>query len=204
MRYIMAGMLGLGIGTGNVFLLLLMQKKEALQVFEKKGIYQNFFFWLETVGMLIVGIYYMWLIEKWGYILGVQLLLAGYLLPLSIVDYRYKQLPDLFHAVYGVVFLLYKVFTGSWYDLLGGAAAAACVLLFFGAVHLVKKDQLGLGDLKMLCVCAFLAGVPSIIYIFFRGLIVAAVYSAVQLIRHKAALKTEYPLAPFLLVGVLV
>lgn len=56
----------------------------------------------------------------------------------------------------------------------------------------------------MLCVCAFLAGVPSIIYIFFRGLIVAAVYSAVQLIRHKAELKTEYPLAPFLLVGVLV
>ncbi len=204
MRYMMAGMLGLGIGAGNVFLLLLMQKKEALPVFEKKEIYRSLPFWLETVGMLLVGVYFMWLIEEWGYILGVQLLLAGYLVPLSIVDCRYRQLPDLFHVVYGCVFVLYKVFAGSWHDLLNGAVAAVCILLFFGAVHLVKKDQLGLGDLKMLCVCAFLAGMPGIVYIFFRGLVVAAVYSVIQLIRHRAELNTEYPLAPFLLVGVLV
>lgn len=203
MRYVTAGLLGLGIGAGNVLLLLLMQKKGALPVFDRKGIYRSIFFWLETAGMMLAGVYFMWLIEEWCYLLGVQLLLAGYLLPLSIVDLKYRQLPDLFHVVYGAGFVLYKVFAGSWYELLNGAVAAVCMLLFFGAVHLVKRDQLGLGDLKMLCVCAFLAGIPSVIYIFFRGLIVAAVYSVVQLVRHKAELKTEYPLAPFLLAGVL-
>ncbi len=203
MQYLIVAAVGTGIGLADVALLLLAQRVESLETFRERKVWRQAPFWIVTGGMLVAGPYLLWLMEEWGYLLGQQILLVGYLLPLSVVDCRHRQFPDLLHVVYGVAFIGYRVFLGNWQELISGCLAAVSMLLFCGVVHLAKKDQLGWGDVKMLCVCAFLKGIPNIIYLLFRGLLVAAVYSMVQMIRHRADMKTEYPLAPFLLTGVL-
>lgn len=204
MTYLTAMIAGLLLGFVNLVLLAFVQKLEKLVLFKEGKPYRQKIFWAVPLGLGMIGLWYMWLIGGWGYSFTMQMLLCGYLFSLSIVDLKYKMLPDLFHIVYGVAFFVFKFFFGTWGDLGSGVLGAVCVFVFLGAVHLVKKDQFGLGDLKALCVCAFLTGMPGIVYLFFRGLVVAAVYSVVQLLRHKAELKTEYPLAPFLLIGALI
>lgn len=155
------------------------------------------------LAMPLIAAYLLWLMGGWSYRFGIELLLCGYLAPLALLDYRYKILPDSCHIVYGVIFLAYKLLFGSWYELVNGIIAMAGILLILGLISLAKKNQLGLGDVKLLGVCAFLVGMPGILYLFLRGLIVGAVYSAVQLFRHRADLRTELPLVPFLLAGAL-
>jgi len=204
MQYIVVGAIGLTIGIMDLVLLQFVQKKEALMVFDKRPLYSQKVIWFILAGMVLAGVYFQWLVGEWRYTMWSQILLVGYLLPISIVDYKYKQLPDLFHVVYGIVFILFKILLGTWKELWNGTVGVLIILVIFGIVYLVKKEQFGLGDLKALCVCAFLVGIPSIFYIIFRGLLIAAIYSVVQLLRHKAGLKTEFPLIPFLLLGVLI
>lgn len=203
MKYGMAGVLGVGIGIVNLGLLFLVQKREGIALFSFSKWYRAPVFWVSLTGMAGAAVYLTWLLEEWDYVWGVELLLCAYLLPMSLVDYRYRILPDLFHMVYGIVFVFYKVAFGSEYDLWNGILAVACVFLFLGVVWMVKKEQFGLGDLKLLCVCGFLVGIPGIVYLFFRGLVAAALYGMIQMGRRRANLKTEFPFVPFLLIGVL-
>lgn len=204
MIYVEAGIVGLLIGILDIVLMWLSQKKEKIIFFDKKhnGFQKTFL--IVSVCMVGIGLWFIWLLEKLDYIMGMELLLCGYLLPLSISDYRYRLLPDTFHIGYGVIFLLYKLLFAEFYDWVNGGIAVIIILAVLGFVYLLKKEQFGLGDLKVLCVCAFLVGMPGIIYLFFRGLVVAAIFSIIQLIRKKIDLKTEFPLMPFILIGVLI
>ena len=204
MNYLLVAVLGVVLGFFDVLLLALAQKKEMIPIWKSGKIYKQKTLWIVIIGMALISIYFMWLLDEWHYALGVQMFLCAYLLPLSVVDCKYKILPDLFHVVYGIIFVIYKLTCGTWYDLINGMIAVVGVFLMMGVIYLLKKEQLGLGDLKTLCVAAFLVGIPSIVYIFFRSLVVAAIYSIIQLLRHKADLKTEYPLLPFLVIGVLI
>lgn len=204
MNYLTAGAAGLGVGVLDFFLLLLAQKREKFGTGGVQGFYRQPRFWFLVLGMTAVSVYFMWLIESWEYLFGVEFLICGYLLPLCVTDWKYRLIPDLFHFVYGISFLCFKIICGTKYDIVNGCIAVACVAVFLGAVHLVRKDQFGRGDLKFLCVCGFLAGMPAIVWLFFRGLVMAAIYSLFQMVRRKADLKTEFPFVPFFLIGVLI
>lgn len=203
MTYGIALSAGVILGLADLGLLFLAQKREGFVLFEKKRPWKQKTVWIVLCGMGACGLWLVWVTDGLGYHFGRQMLLCGYLLPLSLTDVKYRQLPDLIHPVYGALFLLFHFFCGTWGDLRSGLVGTVVTLVFLGAVHLVKRDQFGLGDLKTLCAAAFLMGMPGIAYLFFRGLVAAAVYSGIQLLRRRADMKTEYPLAPFLLIGAL-
>lgn len=204
MDYLAAGAAGFAIGILDYILTLWAERRENFSICGKKGFYRQKLFWFLAGGMAAVSVYFMWRIGSWNDLFWVDFLICGYLMPLCVIDYIYRFLPDLFHLVYGALFVCFKMSCGTGYDLINGGMAVVCVLAFLGAAHLVKRDQFGMGDLKLLCVCGFLAGMPAIAWLFFRGLIVAGVYSAVQLTRHRADLKTEFPFVPFFLIGILI
>lgn len=204
MTYVTAAAAGFAVGIGDIFLLFWAQKREDLMILHRKKIYRQKPVWFLTLGMTAVSVYFMGMIGSWNYLFGAELLICGYLLPLCVTDWMFRILPDTFHLVYGAVFAGFKVCLGTGYDFWNGCAAALCVLVFLGAVSLAKRDQLGMGDIKLLCVCGFLTGFPAIAWLFFRGLAAAGIYSAVQMLRRKADLKTEFPFVPFLLIGVLI
>lgn len=204
MIYMKAGIVGLLIGIWDLALMWLSQKKEGILFFEKEHSRIQKTFLLVLAGMVGIGVWLIWLLEKWDNTIRVELLLCGYLLPLAISDYRYRLLPDTFHIGYGVIFLIYKLLFADFYGWINGGIAAILILAILGFVHLIKKEQFGLGDLKVLSTCAFLVGMPGILYLFFRGLVAAALFSLIQLIRKRIDLKTEFPFIPFLLIGVLI
>ena len=203
MDYFIAAIFGLVIGIFDILIMFFIQKKEEIVIYTK-DFYKQKSFWAVILGMPLISVYFMWLSTEPSYLFGSGIILCGYLLILSISDYKYKMLPDMFHIIYGIIFIAYKLCFGTWYDLINGIVGLIVVGIIMGAVYLVKKDQFGMGDLKLLCVCAFLLGMPDIMYLFFRGLVAAAVFSVIRLLRHKADLKTEIPLVPFLLIGAII
>ena len=70
--------------------------------------------------------------------------------------------------------------------------------------HLLRPAAIGRGDVLLLAACGLGAGFPGIIYVLTRGLGAMAVVSVVQLLRRKVTIRSELPLAPFLLFGALI
>lgn len=204
MQYFIAAAMGFGIGILSLIFMMIMKKREGLNAFTEEKWYQYKALWIILIGMPLIGIYLLWLAEGFNYEYGVKFMLAAYLIVLCIYDTKYRMLPDICHVIYFVIFLVYMFFAGSWYDILNGIFGVLLTLVIFGIAYLIKKDQFGIGDVKVLCVCAFLVGVPDIFYLVFRGLLLAAIFGIIKLVLRKAELKTELPLVPFLLVGVLV
>ncbi len=87
-------------------------------------------------------------------------------------------------------------------------AAVAAFLLLYGirvAYRAVRKrDGMGLGDAKLLAmIAAFLGFAPSVVALF-AGVLLAAVYAVVLLVRGKANATTRLPFGSFLAVGGLI
>ena len=72
----------------------------------------------------------------------------------------------------------------------------------FGMIFLLRKDALGLGDIKLLLLCGIYAGSASV-GIMIRGMILAFFFSIGLLLFKKANAKSELPFVPFLLLGAL-
>ncbi len=83
-------------------------------------------------------------------------------------------------------------------DSLLGAAAGSGILL---AAYMCKKDSVGLGDVKLMVLCGWAAGLMGVLSLLFRAVLFAAVVSGILLLRKKAQLKTELPFVPFLFLG---
>lgn len=204
MNYFISAMIGLIIGIFNILLMFIIQKKENLIVFNRDNFYRQKSFWFAWVGMILIAVYFRWIFEEFTYNCVMCIILCGYLMIMSVTDYKFKQLPDIFHIIYLLIFIIYKLLFGDFYDLMGGVISLIVTFLILGLIYLTKKEQFGLGDVKLLSVCAFLLGFPNIAYFFFRGLLVAGVFSVIRIFVHKADLKTEIPMVPFLLIGALI
>lgn len=204
MSYGSVVLLGSFIGVLNLLFMCLIQKKEGLAIFTKTIWYKQKMVWFLLVGMCIVSSYLFWLSSGFTEEYIVKLCLISYLVPLCLYDIRYQLLPDILHIIYFFLFFCIKFFIGSWYHLIDGAVGLLVLFFICSFIYLLKKDQFGFGDMKVLCVCAFLTGIPDIFYFVFRATLIAAVVGVVKLLLHKAQLKTELPFIPFLLIGTLV
>ncbi len=201
MSYGSIALLGSFIGIFNLLFIWLIQKKEGLTIFVKMIWYRQKSVWVLLVGMCIASIYLFWLSDGFTEEYIVKLCLVSYLVPLCLYDIRYQLLPDILHIIYLFLFFCIKFFVGSWYHLIDGVVGLFVIFLICGFIYLLKKDQFGFGDIKVLCVCAFMTGIPDIFYFVFRATMIAAVVGVVKLLFHKAELKTELPFIPFLLIG---
>lgn len=84
-------------------------------------------------------------------------------------------------------------------EALAGAAVGAAVM----AVSHLAKGAIGMGDGMLLAVTGLYLGFWDNMGIFLCGAFLAAILSAILLLMKKATKKTEYPFAPFLLLGFL-
>ncbi len=78
-----------------------------------------------------------------------------------------------------------------------------CVITF-GVGYLLSKKSMGAGDVKLsLLMGLYLTGEYAVAAILY-GCIVSALYSVVQMIRHKLTRKDTIPFVPFLYIGVVI
>lgn len=79
--------------------------------------------------------------------------------------------------------------------ILGGVTAFVLMMLLI----LISRRQVGGGDLTLMTVTGFFAGINTFFSILFISIVLAAMYSIFLVIIKKGNKKTEIPFAPFIL-----
>ncbi|MBA3689424.1 MAG: prepilin peptidase [Chloroflexi bacterium] len=158
---------------------------------------------LLAVGAGLAGGAVAWRSTLPSWALAVHLLILAVLVVLTATDLEQRRLPHLLLDTLIVVAALFVPFNPAvaWTDaLIGGAVAVA----FMGALGLVVRGGVALGDLYLVGPIGLVLGWPAVfVAVFVAGLLSAAV-SALLLLTRRAGLKTYIPFGPFLVAGMVV
>lgn len=121
------------------------------------------------------------------------------------IDFKYQLIPDevdILIGVCGVVNLLLNI--NNWWSYLLGALIGAAIFYLLNVIALLilKKEGMGMGDVKLMGALGLLFGIKSILVIalvsFFIGAIIGLI---IMIIKRKE--KEEYiPFGPFIVIGV--
>lgn len=135
--------------------------------------------------------------------LGVQLLLLAILVVLTATDLEQRRLPHLLLDPLIVVAALFVPFNPSVAPtsaLLGAAAGVA----FMGALGMIVRGGVALGDLLLVAPLGLILGWPGIFVAMFLAGILSAAVSIGLLVTRRAGLKSYIPFVPFLVAGAVI
>ena len=133
----------------------------------------------------------------------VHLLILAILVVLTATDLEQRRLPHLLLDPLIVVAVLFVPFNPSvgWPQALIGAAVA---IGFMGALGLLVRGGVALGDLYLVGPIGLVVGWPAIFVAVFVAGLLSAIVSALLLVTRRAGLKTYIPFGPFLVAGMVV
>jgi leader peptidase (prepilin peptidase) / N-methyltransferase len=132
------------------------------------------------------------------------------LLGLAVMDAQTMLLPDAFTLTgIGLVFVLRVCEPGisdrvhaAWVTLVDAAIGAAILLAISGLYWLVRRRSgMGMGDVKLLAMIAAFLGLPLALFGFVAGVLAAALFAAILLVRRKAGGYDRIPFGAFLAAG---
>lgn len=133
--------------------------------------------------------------------------LIAFLVPVSAIDYEKKIIPNRILLVMTGIrvmlligdLLVYEEYrTELVTSAFGGMAVGFVIFLF---AYFLSRKSIGLGDVKLIAVIGFYVGLTQIWTVIVAGLLMAGIFSCVQLVRKKVTMKDYIPLAPFLSAG---
>lgn len=135
--------------------------------------------------------------------LAVQLLVLAILVTLTATDLEQRRLPHLLLDPLTVVAVLFVPFnpTVPWMSALLGAAAGVA---FMGALGLLVRGGVALGDLLLIAPLGLLLGWPAVFVAMFLAGLLSALVSIGLLVTRRAGLKTYIPFVPFLVAGAVI
>lgn len=157
--------------------------------------------------LLLGGNILLMLAAQWKEVVGGRLLLwyfglFTYLFCLTIYDLKYKELPDWWHLLPVLCYAGFWIAGVQPVPLIESGVMLLVFMAVLGIIFLLRKDAIGIGDIKLLILCAGYAGFATGGMVI-RALMLACVYSIVMLVLKKATTKSELPFVPFLLAGAL-
>lgn len=117
-------------------------------------------------------------------------------------DLQYLLIPDFLVALLTVFAALLLFFTSSGWQMPLLAVVFALVfftLLYFAAKKLLRKEALGLGDLKLMIPLALFLSWPMILVAIFLAFIGGGVFAMMVLITGRKRFGQALPFAPFLI-----
>jgi leader peptidase (prepilin peptidase)/N-methyltransferase len=134
---------------------------------------------------------------------------AAYLLALALLtvlvatDLEQRRLPHVLLdplIVLSIGFVPFNPAVEPLWSLVGGLAAVA----FLGALALVVRGGLALGDLYLVAPLGLLLGWPAIFTGLFAAGLLAALASLVLLVTRRVGLRSYIPFGPFLVAGAVI
>lgn len=158
---------------------------------------------LSVIVMSLVGIYGIWIYGFSRDYIGFILLIT-YLFAMTITDIRNRNIPDEATIFFAVLFLVFNILSLNKFIILNGFIGVIGGSFLSLIAHIIRKESIGLGDVKLMGCIGLIVGFPEIIYITTRGLVICAIYSIILLFMKKASIKSQLPLAPFILIGALI
>ena len=131
---------------------------------------------------------------------GVYLAILGLLLVLTATDLEQRRLP---HLVLDPLILLAAVFVpfNPGVDPLMALIGAAAAVAFLGALAVVVRGGLALGDLYLVAPIGLMLGWPAIFSALFAAAFLSAGASLVLLATRRVGMRSYIPFGPFLVAG---
>lgn len=128
----------------------------------------------------------------------------------ATTDLLEQIVPNKILALFALLFIIRAGYEAA-YNMENMLAVIPTILLglifcaiTFGVGYLLSKKSMGAGDVKLsLLMGLYLTGEYAVAAILY-GCMVSALYSVVQMIRHKLTRKDTIPFVPFLYIGVVI
>ena len=124
------------------------------------------------------------------------------LVVIGIVDFRTKEIPNKFIMIIGIIGVMAMVFQDHL-TLANRLLGFICISLPLLIIALIKPGAIGGGDIKLMAVSGLYLGVELTTISFFIGATLGAAYGIWLLARGRGK-KEEFPLGPFLCVGMFI
>lgn len=134
-------------------------------------------------------------------IVSAQYLFFLLLIFVVIADFQYLIIPDFFIILLSILAI---VLAGAhWQSGLIAIVVSSIffTLLYFGASWVLKKEALGLGDIKLMLPLAFVLGWPWVLLAIFLSFIVGGFFATILLLFKAKKIGQALPFGPFLVVG---
>lgn len=134
-------------------------------------------------------------------------LISFILLFVLIADLRYMIVPDFFVFLLSFLVVLLQIFfRENWF--LPFLSVIFSTLFFltlaFLARKILKKDALGLGDIKLMIPLSFLLSWPKTLLSIFLAFIIGGIFAMLILITGRKKIGQALPFAPFLVLAAVV
>lgn len=159
----------------------------------------NYFFVLENMSTWVDTFYY--------------LAIASILAVVLIYDFLYMEIPLILIWVGIVLAIIFDIFSSSAFSqislsnfweikIISGLIASLLAWLFFFSLSYGSKGKwMGMGDAYLAILLGLILGVPNIFYALVIGFTFGAVLGMVLVLKKKKKMKSQLPLAPFLITG---
>jgi prepilin signal peptidase PulO-like enzyme (type II secretory pathway) len=122
---------------------------------------------------------------------------------ISIVDYRFKLIPNSLLICFLAGQLLYSSLNVTVADLMKNAVVGLVIFGILALGSLLLKGRLGMGDAKLIGLLIIFTGWRYALQISFWGMIAAFIFSIALLLMKKVNMKSELPFVPFLTLGMI-
>ena len=131
---------------------------------------------------------------------GIYLVLLGLLLVLTATDLEQRRLP---HLVLDPLILLAAIFTpfNPGVEPPMAVVGAAAAVAFLGALAIVVRGGLAVGDLYLVAPIGLMLGWPAIFNALFAAAFLSAGTSLVLLATRRVGMRSYIPFGPFLVAG---
>ncbi len=138
-------------------------------------------------------------------ILGFLILFT--LLFVFLADLQYFLVPDFFVILLSILALFWQMLFGQGWQLpilaLFFSTGFFCSLYFL-ARKLLKKEALGLGDIKLMMPLALILSWPKIVLSIFLAFIIGGIFAMLVLITGRKKIGQALPFAPFLIAAAII
>ena len=131
---------------------------------------------------------------------GVYLALLALMVVLTATDLEQRRLPHLVLdplVAIGLLFVPFNPGVDPVMALIGAGAAVA----FLGALALVVRGGLAVGDLYLVAPIGLMLGWPSVFSALFAAAFLAAASSLLLLVSRRVGMRSYIPFGPFLVAG---
>ncbi len=197
MQYIICALLTIVVTALEIFLVWKRNKKEPELMLPVKK-----YGWIIGIGNLILILYGCLLQSISGIWAGWYFGLWTYLLCLTIYDLKFRELPDIWHLFPAVFYVVAWVFGYQPVDYMESILMTVVLGAVLGLIILLKRDAIGLGDVKLLLLCSIYLG-SLCMGMMVKAMFVGFFLSIILLIFKKVTTKSGLPFVPFLFLGAL-
>ena len=125
-----------------------------------------------------------------------QCIFLVYIAALAVMDFKYRKLP--------LKTLLSGLFIAAAGCLCGREispvllATGGCMGIVFLLISRVSGESFGYGDSILILIIGIFLGFWNLMYLLLGAFFMAAVFSAVMMIKHRFNRKSSFPFVPFL------